>query len=134
MNAYLIDTSIIVGFLRNRKEIVEFVKNLTGQLASSFICLAELYEGVFRVRDFRQEEKGVIAFFEGLDDIYSVDQEVAKIFGKLRSELKQEGKVIEDLDILLAATCLAHDLTLVTANAKHFKRIKDLQLLELPLV
>ena len=36
--------------------------------------------------------------------------------------------MIENVDLLIAATALVHDLTLLTFNRRHFERIPDLRL------
>jgi tRNA(fMet)-specific endonuclease VapC len=46
----------------------------------------------------------------------------------IRGDLKRRGLTIGDFDILIAATALHHDLTLVTRNRRHVSRIPDLQL------
>lgn len=46
-----------------------------------------------------------------------------------RQQLKQENKLIDTSDILIAATAIAHDLPLVTLNRSHFERIRDLRLM-----
>lgn len=129
MNGYLIDTSVIINFLRDKGSAVETINHLEGELASSYICLAELYEGISRVREKEKAEKAVLDFFTGLNSIYGVDREIAKNFGRIRADLKTKGAVIEDLDILLAATCIANNLTLITANLKHFSRVMGLEIL-----
>lgn len=129
MNAYLIDTSVIINYLRGSGFTVETVNNLTGELTSSYVCLAELYEGISRVREKEKIEKQVLDFFAGLNQTYGIDEDTAKHFGQIRAHLKAKGEVIEDLDILLAATCLANNLTLVTANSKHFSRVPNLEIL-----
>lgn len=131
MKRYLIETSVIVKFLRGKSEAVEFIEGLEGELTSSFVCLAELYEGVYRTK--REAEKGILDFFAGLSEVYGLDQEIAEKFGQIRAELKQKGRMIEDLDILLAATCKAYNLILVTdnINIRHFKRVKGLKVLGL---
>lgn len=133
MKRYFIETSVIINFLRGKSKTVRDIENLEGELASSFVCLAELYEGILRVKEKKQAERAVLNFFTGLSEVYGLDQEIAKNFGRVRSELKQKGRVIEDLDILVAATCLAHNLVLVTYNPKHFKRVKNLEVLGLEL-
>jgi tRNA(fMet)-specific endonuclease VapC len=40
--------------------------------------------------------------------------------------LHQEGQLISDADILIAATALEHSLVMVTENADHFRRIPGL--------
>ncbi len=126
MKKHFLDTSVIVAYLRGKKEAISILEELEGDLTSSFVCLAELYEGVFRVKDQKKVEQGVLDFFAGLSEVYGLDQSIAQLFGKVRAQLKKQGQVIEDLDIFLAATCLAYDLVLVTSNPKHFSKIKGL--------
>lgn len=128
MKRYFLETSVIVNFLRNRNGAVELIESLEGELVASHISLAELYEGISRVKNPKELEKGVIDFFTGMSEVYGLDAEIAKHFGQTRALLKQKGNVIEDLDILLGATCLAHNLTIVTYNIKHFERIPNLDI------
>lgn len=129
MKKYFIETSVIVGFLRNRSEAVHLIEDLEGELVSSYVCLAELYEGISSVADREQEEQGVLDFFAGLSEVYGLDEEIAKQFGQIRGTLKKRGEVIEDLDMLLAATCTAYNFVMVTFNKKHFERIEGLEIL-----
>jgi len=46
----------------------------------------------------------------------------------IKSNLERKGNIIEDMDILIAATALSHNLILVTNNVKHFEKIKDLRM------
>lgn len=128
MRRYLIETSIIIEYLRRKNDTVELIDKLEGELTSSVICLAELYEGIYRSKDYKKAEEGVLIFFKGLSEVYGLDQETAKEFGRIRTELKIDGKVIEDLDIFLAATCIAQGLTLVIRNHKHFERVNGLSI------
>lgn len=128
MKTYLIDTSVIINYLRDSGPAVAAVNNLEGELTSSYVCLAELYEGISRVREKEKAEKQVLDFFTGLSQIYGVDGDTAKHFGQIRTYLKTKGEIIEDLDILLAATCIANNLVLITANHKHFSRVPNLEI------
>lgn len=129
MKRYFLETSVIINFLRGKEKTLETIENLEGELSSSFVCLAELYEGIYKIKEKQRAERGVLDFFSGLSEIYGIDEEIAKNFGQIRSNLKQKGKVIEDLDILLAATCLVYGLVLVTSNPRHFERVKNLEVL-----
>ena len=42
-------------------------------------------------------------------------------------DLRKQGRLIEDADILIAAYCIVNDYTLVTNNTAHFGRIQDLK-------
>ena len=51
-----------------------------------------------------------------------------EIFGQTRSELRRRGQLIPDLDLLIAATAVHHELILMTRNVRHFARVPDLVL------
>lgn len=128
VNSYLLDTSIIVNIFRGKKEEQKLIESLDGERASSFVCLAELYEGVARSRDREKEEDNLVKFFSRLHNVFGIDNEVAKKFGETRAQLKAQGNIIEDLDLIIAATCITYNQTLITRNQKHFSRIPDLRI------
>ena len=45
----------------------------------------------------------------------------------IAAELRARGQLIEDVDLLIAAMALIHDMTLVAHNTPHFIRISSLQ-------
>ena len=128
MKRYFLETSVIVGYLRGKKETIELIESLRGELTSSFICLSELYEGIYRSKDKGEAEKSVLNFFAGLSEVFGLNAEIAENFGRIRAELKDKGNLIEDLDLLLAATCLSENITMVTANIRHFQRVPKLEI------
>jgi tRNA(fMet)-specific endonuclease VapC len=58
----------------------------------------------------------------------SFDDAVAEVYGRLRAELDLRGTPIGPNDLLIAATALAHGLTLVTRNEKEFGRVPGLRI------
>jgi tRNA(fMet)-specific endonuclease VapC len=44
--------------------------------------------------------------------------------------LRKEGRLIGDFDLLIASTCLHHDLILLTDNVREFERVEGIKLLE----
>lgn len=52
----------------------------------------------------------------------------AERFGELRSSLRRRGALIQDFDLLIAATALHHDRTLLTFNRRHFERVPGLRI------
>jgi len=131
MKSYLLDTSVIINYLQGKDHVVSLLNNIEGELTSSYMCLAELYEGVSRVKNKLEVEKSITDFFKSLSGLYTVDEKVAKQFGAIRAKLKLRGDVIEDIDIFIAAICLVYDLTLITHNVKHFSRIDSLKILNM---
>ena len=128
VNSYFLDTSIIVNLFRGKKEEQKLMENLEGERTSSFICLSELYEGVYRARNREAEENNLVKFFSRLHNVFGIDNEIAKKFGEIRTNLKKSGSVIEDFDILIAATCIVYNQILITHNKKHFSRIPELKI------
>jgi tRNA(fMet)-specific endonuclease VapC len=55
------------------------------------------------------------------------DDRAALICGEVRAKLAQLGTPIGPYDLQIAAIALAHDLTLVTHNAREFGRVEGLQ-------
>ncbi len=128
MKRFLLDTAMIIDYLRGKDPIVKFIDGLDGELCSSYICLAELYEGICRDRDRKSAEEKVLGLFKTFSEVFGTDARISQSFGEIRADLKKKGEVIEDLDILLAATALAENLILVSGNAKHFSKVKRLML------
>lgn len=128
MKQYFLDTNIIIGYTAGNPEILELVRGLDGERVSNYVCLAELYEGVYRRRDPAQERKIVELFYESLNKIYNLDREIADAFGRIRANLRKRGQLPGDMDLLIAATCLVHGLILVTNNKKHFERVEGLEI------
>jgi tRNA(fMet)-specific endonuclease VapC len=58
----------------------------------------------------------------------TIDEETSKIFGKERGRLRAAGLMIGDCDLLIGATALRHNLTLLTNNRRHFERIEGLHM------
>lgn len=130
MKQYFLDTSIIIGYTHGKPDVLELVRNLDGELVSNFICLAELYEGVHHRRGADQVRDVIEVFFESLNRVYGLDRETADTFGRIRADLRKRGQLPGDLDLLIAATCLVHNLILVTNNRKHFSRVSGLEMHE----
>jgi len=60
--------------------------------------------------------------------ILDIDLPVLSRSADLWIEARNTGRPREDVDLIIAATALIHDLTLVTANTKHFDWITRLRL------
>lgn len=129
MKKYFLDTSVIIDYIRGRDEAISLMDKLDGELSSSYICLAEIYEGLAgAITDKEKKEEAAKTFFRGLDEIYGLNEEIAIKFGTIRAELRRKKQMIPDMDLFLAATCLTQNLVLVTGNLKHFRRIENLQI------
>jgi tRNA(fMet)-specific endonuclease VapC len=128
MISYLIDTDWVIDFLKGKRGVVDKLSSLVDKgLAISIISLAELYEGIYSSDNPERPMKGLHHFLAGMT-VLGIDDEIAKIFGKQRTILRKERKLIDNFDLLIASTCLHYDLTLLTNNVSHFDRIKELKI------
>jgi len=121
---YLIDSSYLIDYLNGVESVGEKLESLGYDLwATSVICVAEVLEGSSKKMLDKTEDllSKVI--------VYNVNFEVARVFAELRRELRKRGMLLENMDLLIAATCLVNGLTLVTGNKKHFSRIRGLKIL-----
>ena len=129
MISYLIDTDRIIDFLKGDKKTVEKLTSLLDEgLAVSVISLAELYEGVYGSDNPERRMNGLNDFLTSVN-VLEVNNEISMVFGKKRAALRKDGKLIDNFDLLIAATCLHYDLTLITNNTQHFERIEELNIL-----
>ena len=109
----------------HNKRVVE--EPSTAALAISVVTLAELRYGACYSDRPADNHQAIDGFVSGLTVLTS-DQEAASVFGQVKADLRRKGMPIEDLDLLIAATAKAHDLTLVTNNKANFSRIAGLRL------
>ena len=91
------------------------------------VALAELYEGVYYSRDPEESERKLNDFLDSVN-IVGLDEEMARLFGRERGRLRRVGAMIGDMDLLIAATALQYDLTLLTNNRRHFERVDSLRI------
>jgi len=126
--AYLIDTDVAISHLRSSDVLIQILRQLPDpRRAVSIITVAELYDGAFSTvaPDARIAE---IQHFLGSSMTLPVTEPITMVFGELRAYLRRRGQLIEDFDLMIAATALHHDLTVITFNRRHFERIPDLRL------
>jgi tRNA(fMet)-specific endonuclease VapC len=117
---YLVDTDWVIHYLNGHEQIVACIQDLSPQgIALSVISLAELYEGVFYSRDPQKSEEALQDFLLGIE-LVGIDEEITRVFGRVRGKLRGEGKTVGDFDLLIGATALHLGITLLTNNRRHF--------------
>lgn len=109
---------------RARKKLRELVGRGEAMVTTRF-NVAELYVGVFRSPDSAREDKAVRAVLGGVE-ILEFSDAVARIFGRITAHQQIVGQPAGDMDVLIAATALAANHSLVTRNPSHFGNVPGL--------
>jgi len=121
MAKYLVDTDVLIDFLRGNAKAKKFVKTNFDSIILSSITVAELYSGVRE-----GDERANLDEFIELIPVVPITGETA-IKGGLfkRDYIRSHGTGLADA--IIAATAKAHDATLCSLNKKHFPMVKDLK-------
>ena len=125
---YLLDTNICIYALKNRPpEVLERLRALDPDtVAISVITVLELCHGAEGSVDPALAHQRLDRFLSPLRVIL-FDEEAARVGARIRADLQRRGTPIGDLDMLIAATALARDMTLVTNNLREFERVAGLR-------
>lgn len=125
---YILDTNICVYWLKGYENIEKKAMEVGLEIISiSFITLSELYYGAYKSQ---KKEKNILNIEKLKQKLFVVESNdmICEMFGKTKVALINEGNIIDDADIFIAACALTEDAILVTNNEKHFERIDGLKL------
>lgn len=126
--AYLIDTDTIIFALRGDSNVLaKFEENKNLPISISLITYAEL---VFGAKRSQNEQKNMIKV-NHIRDIYLIEklnEGIMEVFADIKAKMFDKGIRIEDMDLLIAATAIYNELTLVTNNTKHFENVPNLKI------
>jgi tRNA(fMet)-specific endonuclease VapC len=128
MKQALIDTDIISFFLRNDKGVVkQFKRYLSefGRVNFSIISYYEILSGLTFKAALRQCD--TFLEFAKYSTILPMTKDSVEISADIYAKLRKDGKLIDDIDILIAGIALSNHLVLVTHNLGHFQRIEGLE-------
>ena len=113
----LIDTDVLVGYLRGRSEAVEYLEGLTSDLYISVISVAELFAGVRDDEEEKSLKQLLLAFV-----ILPVTEQTARLGGLYRRDYGgSHGTGLADA--LIAATSEENGADLATFNRRHFPMV-----------
>ncbi len=129
MKKALLDTNIISAYMRGNPQVIRKIEDYLQKhdtLSISIISYYELRRGIKALSNAAKIE----AFnkFIATCEIEDLGLLIAERAADIYDELRKAGKLVEDADILIAATALENGMTVVTDNTEHFKRIKGLKL------
>jgi tRNA(fMet)-specific endonuclease VapC len=127
---YLVDSNVVIDHLKDAPPAAAILEPLTAEgIAISIVTYMEAFQGVERNPDPEQAREKFQAFIAGVL-ILPFSIAVAERCARLRETLRTQNKRVNSraLDLIIAATALEYDLTLVTENTGDFKDIPDLRL------
>jgi len=127
---YLFDTDTVIALIKEagRGELTERIGRIPfHQQFLSAISLSELVYGA-HCSDRAEHHLGMIrnVLLQNVQ-LVAFDAPAAYQAGGLRADLRRQGTPIDFPDLQIAAIALAHRLTLVTGNDRHFRRVAGLQ-------
>lgn len=127
---YLLDTNACIAVINGKPSSVRvrLGKVLDGgaQILVSTVVAFELWYGVAKSARPEANTRRLETFFAGPVSLLPFEDEDAKTAGRVRAAMEAAGKPIGAYDLLIAGQALRQKLTLVTANAREFGRIKGL--------
>lgn len=121
MNSVLLDTCIVIDYLRQRTEAVEFVHGLSSAPVITAVTAMELYVGV----KGEKEERILDTLIENTE-VLDITGDIGIQAGKHLKTYRPSHSV-DVVDALIAATAEIRELELVTLNLKHFPMFESLQ-------
>jgi tRNA(fMet)-specific endonuclease VapC len=124
----IVDTSVMVAFLKGSSDAVDKIDELTknGNVSITTITYYELLKGAslsLRRQENLSEITKAIASMVVVDLSLEACAEAAEIY----RELKEDGRLIGEFDIIIAAIARINHEVLLTRD-KHFKCVKGLEL------
>jgi predicted nucleic acid-binding protein len=128
MAVYLLDSSVIIDALNNKHDRRGLLRQLLDQrhtLACCPINVTEIYAGM------RPDEADATERFLRSLQLLPMTWAVAKLAGEISRDYRKKGKTLNLGDLIIAATALHNNLTLLTGNIKDFP-MKELALYPLP--
>ena len=128
---YLLDTNILSELVKKRPNS-GFISRLRSEplqsLHTSSVCVFELRFGSALRDDFEIFWQRIMDTILSRISILKFGEDEAYIAGDILASLQKKGKKIGIEDIYIAATAISNKCTLVTANTRHYERIKDLKI------
>lgn len=128
---YLLDTNACIALINGRPSSVRVrfqeAADAGAEMAVSSVVAFELWYGV--AKSTRPDVNGarVRTFLAGPIRLLPFDEEDARAAGMIRAATESLGRPIGAYDLLIAGQALRHEMTLVTANVREFRRVKGLE-------
>jgi tRNA(fMet)-specific endonuclease VapC len=119
---YLLDSSIIIGLSKTPKIVSEILNSIDDEEAAvSSITVHEVLVGAKS-----EKQQFILSNLFSAFNILSYSGDCAMLSSKISKDLSKEGKMINQLDILIASIAINKNLTLISLD-KDFKKVPGLK-------
>ena len=128
---YVLDTTAFSAVMRRDDDLLTLLKGYRpADIATVPPVVAEIQFGIKRL--VSDSKKCILLKSErdrflSIIDVLPWQPESSENYGDIKADLERRGKPIDDFDIAIAAIAMSHKCGVITANLKHFERIKDLE-------
>jgi toxin FitB len=121
---FLLDTCVISEMVRQNpsRKVVDWIKNEDeGCFFISVLTFGELHKGIEKLDESKRKESLHNWVENDLKERFvsqtiNIDLRVALVWGKIQGLAEKSGRPMPAIDSLIAATGIAHHLTVVTRN------------------
>ena len=125
---FLLDTNTLIYFFKGLGHVAQhLLATPPTEIGISAIVLYELEVGIAKSKS-PQKRKTQLEDFVSLIHVIPFGDAEAKTAAAIRGKLEKEGTLIGPYDVLIAASALANNCTLVTHNKEEFGRVQGLKI------
>ena len=128
---YVLDTTAFSAVMRRDVGLLRLLRSYRPvDIATVPPVVAEIQFGIKRIVS---SSKKCLLLTSERDRLLTVievlpwNPESSENYGEIKANLERRGKPIDDFDIAIAAIAMSHKCGVITANLKHFERIKNLE-------
>ena len=127
----IFDSSEIIALERNKNNITDIIAGREEEpFGISAVTGAELLHGVERADSEGRMVKRQ-AFVEKVIELFPVypfDLSAARIYARIWASLAKKGLTVGAHDLIIAATAISLDFSVMTSNLRDFKKIEGLRI------
>jgi tRNA(fMet)-specific endonuclease VapC len=125
---FMLDTNTLIYFFKGMGDVESnLFAHSPKDIFIPSIVVYELQVGIAKSNNPQKREQQLATLLEQINIITFGERE-AKASALIRADLEKKGTPIGPMDILIAGSAKAHNLTLVTHNTKEFMRVEGLAL------
>lgn len=125
---YVLDTNTVIYFFKNMGNVASnLFKQRPEQIAIPAVVFYELQVGILKSNNPDKRIEQLETLLKQIV-LLPFSEKTAIYAAQIRCTLEQKGTPIGAYDVLIAASALEHQATLVTHNTKEFSRIEHLLL------